>query len=113
MPWGNGPFQVFERINGNVYKIDLLSEYPVYNTFDVYCHSLFYMLEDDHYLNLRSNFSQYVEDDAIQISSKPLIWSQAWELKRIQGLIMKEEVLEEVLSTLERYHLRMISLTLG
>jgi len=33
--YGEGPFQVLERINDNAYKIDLLGEYGVSATFNV------------------------------------------------------------------------------
>ena len=32
----NGPFQVLERINDNAFKIDLLGEYNICATFNVY-----------------------------------------------------------------------------
>ena len=35
MPRGDGPFQVLAKINDNAYKIDLLGEYNVSNTFNV------------------------------------------------------------------------------
>jgi len=35
MPRGDGPFQMLAKINDNAYKIDLLGEYNVNNTFNV------------------------------------------------------------------------------
>src|SRR3954465_12123719 len=35
LPRGDGPFQVFERINDNAYKLDLPGEYNVSATFNV------------------------------------------------------------------------------
>jgi hypothetical protein len=37
----DGPFQILERINDNIYKIDLPSEYGVIGTFNIYDLSLF------------------------------------------------------------------------
>ena len=34
-PRGDGPFQVLERINSNIYKIDLAGKYDVNATFNV------------------------------------------------------------------------------
>ena len=34
-PRGDGPFQVLERVNDNAYKIDLLGDYGVSETFNV------------------------------------------------------------------------------
>ena len=70
------------------------------------------MIEDDHPLNLRSNSSQDGEDDTIRISSKPFTKGQARELQRIQGLLMKGEVLEEGSLPLRGCYLLMIALTL-
>ena len=35
LPWGDGPFQVIERINDNAYKIELPGMYGVSATFNV------------------------------------------------------------------------------
>ena len=35
-PRGDGPFQVLERINDNAYKLDLLGEYNISVTFNVF-----------------------------------------------------------------------------
>jgi hypothetical protein len=50
MPRGDGPYQIIERINENTYKVDLLSEYGVSATFNVYDLSLF-DVDDDSRLN--------------------------------------------------------------
>ncbi|GAV63002.1 hypothetical protein CFOL_v3_06524 [Cephalotus follicularis] len=52
-PWTTGPFEVLERIGNNAYKINLPGEYGVSATFNIGNLSPF--LEDDHFLNLRSN----------------------------------------------------------
>jgi hypothetical protein len=36
MPRGDGPYQIIERINDNTYKVDLLGEYGVSATFNVF-----------------------------------------------------------------------------
>ena len=41
MPRGAEPFQVLAKINDNAYKIDLLGEYNVSNTFNVFDLSLY------------------------------------------------------------------------
>ena len=46
-------------------------------------------------------FSHY---DAIQIASRPFTRSQARDLQRMQGLLMKLEVLELVLMTKKGFH---------
>jgi len=35
-PQGDGPFQILEKINDNAYKVDLLGEYNVSTTFNVF-----------------------------------------------------------------------------
>lgn len=54
LPRGDGPFQVFERINDNAYRLDLPSEYNVSATFNVTDLSPFVVGDDD----LRANPSQ-------------------------------------------------------
>ena len=53
LPWGDGPFQVLERINDNPYKLDLSREYNVSATFDVT-----YLSHFDIGDNLRTNHFQ-------------------------------------------------------
>jgi hypothetical protein len=35
MPWGDGPFQIIKKINGNPYTMDLPCEYGVSATFNI------------------------------------------------------------------------------
>jgi hypothetical protein len=49
-PRGDGPFQILERINDNAYKVDLLGEYGVSATINVFDLTLFDVGDD-----LRSN----------------------------------------------------------
>ena len=42
----DGPFQIVERINDNTYKIDLLGEYGVNATFNVFYPTLFDVVDD-------------------------------------------------------------------
>lgn len=61
MPRGDVPFQVLERLNSNVNKINLPPEYQVHNTFNVWDLSLFSTLHDDDPSNLRINYSEKKE----------------------------------------------------
>jgi len=61
MPRADGPFEILERVNDNVYKVNLYGEFSVSATFNVADLSPY--LEDDHLANLRSNSSQQREDD--------------------------------------------------
>ncbi|PON75545.1 hypothetical protein PanWU01x14_041700 [Parasponia andersonii] len=54
LPRGDGPFQVFKRINNNAYRLDLPGEYYVSTTFNVTDLSPFVAGDDD----LRANPSQ-------------------------------------------------------
>jgi hypothetical protein len=67
MPRGDGLFQIIERINNNVYKVNLLGEYGVSATFNVVDLSLFDIGDD-----LRSNSFKKKGDDAIQALKDPL-----------------------------------------
>jgi hypothetical protein len=67
MPRGDGPYQIIERINENTYKVDLLGEYGVSATFNVYDLSLFDVDDDS-----RLNPFEERGDDAIQPSKDPL-----------------------------------------
>jgi hypothetical protein len=60
-PWGDGPFQVVERINDNAYKLDLPGEYGVSASFNVADLSPFDVGDD-----LRANPSREGENDANQ-----------------------------------------------
>jgi len=57
----DGPFEVIERINDNLYKVDLSGHYGVSCTFNV-AHLKPYF-GDDPLQNLRVNSSQQEEDD--------------------------------------------------
>ena len=46
MPRGDGPYQIIERINDNAYKMDLLGEYGVSDTFNISNLSLFDVVDD-------------------------------------------------------------------
>ena len=59
-PRGYGPFQVFERINENAYKIELPGEYNVRTTFNVSDLTLF---DTDGEANLRINPFEEGESD--------------------------------------------------
>lgn len=43
---GDGPFQVIEWINNNAYKMDLIVEYDINVTFNIYDLSLFDVSDD-------------------------------------------------------------------
>lgn len=94
MPRGDVPFQVLERLNSNVNKINLPPEYQVHNTFNVWDLSLFSTLHDDDTSNLRINYLEKKgENDAIRIAPMSCTQSQDRDLQRIHGLFMKLEVL--------------------
>jgi hypothetical protein len=61
LPWGDGPFQLVERINDNALKLDVPGEYGVSASFNVADLSLFDVGDD-----LRANPSQEGENDASQ-----------------------------------------------
>ena len=46
-PWGDGPFQILERINENAYKVDLPGEYGFIPNFNVSDLTLFDVGGDD------------------------------------------------------------------
>ena len=67
-PRGDGPFQVFERINDNAYKLDLLGEYNISATFNVSDLSPFDVGD-----NLRTNpFEERGNDENQQAFKNPL-----------------------------------------
>ena len=55
---GDGPIQILKLINDNSYKVDLLGEYDVTATFNVYNLSLFDLGDDS-----RSNSFKERQDD--------------------------------------------------
>jgi len=61
IPRADGPFKILQRVNDNVYKINLPRDYGVSATFNVADLGLY--LEDDHLVNLRANSCQQGEDD--------------------------------------------------
>jgi hypothetical protein len=48
----DGPFQILKRINDNVYKVDLLGEYDVSATFNIF-DLLLFDVSDDSWIFLR------------------------------------------------------------
>jgi hypothetical protein len=69
-PRGDGPFQVLERINDNVYKIDLPGEYGVSVTFNVVDLTLF-----DTDFDSRSNPFEERGDDVEQKVTLTPYWA--------------------------------------
>ena len=67
-PRGDGPFQVLERVNDNVYKLDLLGEYNISATFNVFDISHF-DVGDDSRTNL---FEKRGNDENQQAFNDPL-----------------------------------------
>ena len=94
LSWGDGPFQVLERINDNAYKLDLPSEYTVSATFNVTDLSPFDVGED-----LRANPFQEegndgdqgaVSKDPVQVPSGPVTRARAKKFKdALNGLIQE------------------------
>jgi len=61
----DGPFQILKRINDNVYKVDLLGEYDVSATFNIFDLSLFDVSDDSW-----TNVFEEIEDDTIKTTPK-------------------------------------------
>ncbi|XP_049382872.1 uncharacterized protein LOC125847256 [Solanum stenotomum] len=95
---------VLERLNDNAYKVSLPLEYQVHNTFNVCDLSPFPTAADDDPSNLRTNSFQEGENDVKQFTSRPFTRSQTQDLQRMQGMLMKMEVLEMVLMTRKEFH---------
>jgi hypothetical protein len=90
--WGDGPFQILEKINDNAYKVDLPSEYNVSATFNVY--DLFpYDAGDDSRSNLfeRENDGHHGRlnlKDLLQVLDESITRLRAKKIKEaIQGLV--------------------------
>jgi len=95
-PWGDGPFQILERINDNAYKADLSCEYSVTTTFNVSDLTLFDIGDDS-----RSNpFEERGDDkdqpntkrnhanDPLEVPIEPIIKVRAKKLKEAwNGLV--------------------------
>jgi hypothetical protein len=52
IPKRDGPFQILERFNDNTYKMNLLDEYGVNATFNVFFFIALFGISDDSRLNL-------------------------------------------------------------
>jgi hypothetical protein len=93
-PRGDGPFQVFERINDNAYKLDLPGEYNISATFNVSDLSLF-DVGDDSWLNLfeeRGNDEnqQAPLKDSLHVSVGPITRARSKKIKKaLNGLIQE------------------------
>jgi len=87
MPRADGPFEVLEWVNDNAYKIDLLGDYQVSNTFNI--SDLSPYEDDDTLSNLRLNFSKQAEHDGGP--SKDSQDEKIWPLdRRHHGLTVVE-----------------------
>ena len=74
LPRGDGPFQIFERINDNAYKLDLPGEYGVSATFNVSDLSPFDAGHD-----LRTNLSQEEgNDEDVGSKGTRTTWDEAY-----------------------------------
>ena len=81
---GDGPFQVLQRINNNAYRLDLLEEYGVSNTFNITNLVPFASVADSHdegSIDLRINPLQEGGDDAILPRSRPITIAMAGRLQ--------------------------------
>jgi hypothetical protein len=94
LPRGDGPFQVLERINDNVYKLDLPGEYNVSATFNVTDLSPFDVGDD-----LRANpFQEEGNDgdqgtaskDLVQVPIGPVTRAQARKFKDVLNGLIQE-----------------------
>jgi len=92
-PWGDGPFQILEKINDNAYKVDLSGEYNVSATFNVSDLSP-YDAGDDSRLNPfkeRGNDGSHGRPnlkDPLQVPDGPITRSRAKKIKEaMQGLV--------------------------
>ena len=75
-PKGDGPFQVLQRINNNAYRLDLLEEDGVSNTFNITDLVPFAGVansDDEGSTDLRTNPLQEGGDDAILPRKGPII----------------------------------------
>jgi hypothetical protein len=70
MPRADGPFQIIEKVNDNVYKVDLPGDYNVSATFNV--KDLTPYLDDDDDSDLRTNHFQPGVDDVYHGNYNPL-----------------------------------------
>uniref|UniRef100_A0A2N9GUE5 Tf2-1-like SH3-like domain-containing protein n=1 Tax=Fagus sylvatica TaxID=28930 RepID=A0A2N9GUE5_FAGSY len=92
-PRGDGPFQILEKINDNAYKVDLLGEYKVSATFNVFNLSPF-NVDEDSWLN---PFEERGNDgnqggpslnDPLQVPDGPITRSRAKKIKEaMQGFV--------------------------
>jgi hypothetical protein len=95
-PGGDGSFQIFERINDNAYKVDLLGEYGIRATFNVSDLTLFDVGDDsrlnpfeerrdyEHQPNTKRNHA----NDPLEVSIGPITRARAKKLKKaLNGLV--------------------------
>ena len=63
-PRCDGPFQIINKINDNAYQLDLLADYDVHSTFNIFDLIPFVgYVDDDEHQNLRTNPFQVGGDD--------------------------------------------------
>jgi len=89
MPRANGPFEVFERINDNAYKVDLPGDYRLSVTFNVADLQAYH--EDDYLADLRIKSSQQGEDDVVPTTidneEGPTYQSRSNTSSKVQALV--------------------------
>ena len=89
MPRADGPFEVLERINDNVYKVDFPGNYGVWATLNIANLQAYH--EDDYLADLRIKSSQQEEDDAapttIDNEEGPTSQSRPITNSKIQALV--------------------------
>jgi hypothetical protein len=85
-PKGDGPFQVLAWINNNAYKLDLLGEYNISATFNVYDFSPFDIGDDS-----RTNpFEERGNDENQQASLKDPLHVPVGPITRARSKMIKE-----------------------
>ena len=85
-PRWDGPFQVLERINDNAYKLDLLGEYNISVTFNVFDLSLFDVGDDS-----KSNpFKERGNDENQQAPLKDPLYVPVGPITRVRSKKIKE-----------------------
>ena len=90
---GDGPFQVLKRINDNAYKLDLLGEYNISITFNVFDLSPFDVGDDSRmnpFKEKGNDENQQAFKDALHVPVGPITKARSKKIKEaLNGLIQE------------------------
>lgn len=106
---GDGPFQIFEKINDNADELDLPNEYDVSATFSVANLSFSHASEISGWILLNRNYENHVgqaNNDHLHVLDGPITRSKVNKIKKVMQWLVQTTWAENSSGTSERQNFK-------